>query len=199
VSDQNKEEESYFKQRELERHEALRRERELKALRQEEREGIVQILSTTEDIANEALELGFDAETARVLPLVPMIEVAWADGTVSTAEESTVLDLAVQRGIERSTASYEFLQRLMAEQPSDLFFERVNRVIVAMVASDPDSWMTKTLPELALEVAEASGGFFGLGDKVASEERELIEKLAEQLDVAQKNPDLAVFEPTSDD
>ncbi|MEM1348114.1 MAG: hypothetical protein AAGI01_06145 [Myxococcota bacterium] len=198
MSDQNKEEESYFKQRELERHEALRRERELKALRQEEREGIVQTLSTTEDIANEALELGFDAQTARVLPLVPMIEVAWADGTVSTDEESTVLDLAIRRGIERGTASYEFLQRLMTERPSSLFFERVNRVIMAMVASDPESWMTETLPELAIKVAEASGGFFGLGDKVAAEERELIEKLAEQLNVAQKNPDLAVFKPADE-
>ena len=70
---ENKEEDKYFKQRELERREAARRERELAALRQTEREGIAEVLNTTEEIAEEALELGFSQETARVLPLIPLI------------------------------------------------------------------------------------------------------------------------------
>ena len=57
----------------MERHEKLRRARELEALYRTEREGIATRLHTTQEVAEEALELGFSRETARVLPLVPLI------------------------------------------------------------------------------------------------------------------------------
>ena len=91
---ENKEEDKYFKQRQLERREQARRERELTALRETEREGIAEVLNTSEEIAEEALELGFSQETSRVLPLIPLIQVAWVDGSVSSAEERAILDLA---------------------------------------------------------------------------------------------------------
>lgn len=185
---QNKEEDKYFKQRELERREKARRERELEALTKTEREGIASSLNTNEEVAAEALALGFSSETARVLPLMPMIHVAWADGSVSSAEERAILDLAIERGIERSTPSYEFLTRILVEQPSDLFFERTNRVLASMVQADPSSWIKKSLPQLCLEVAEASGGFFGLGNTVSKEEKALIDELSTLLGADDKTP-----------
>ncbi|MEC9398934.1 MAG: hypothetical protein VYE40_17675 [Myxococcota bacterium] len=191
---ENKEEDKYFKQRELERREAARRERELAALRQTEREGIAEVLNTTEEIAEEALELGFSQETARVLPLIPLIQVAWVDGSVSTAEERAILDLAVARGLEKGTPSFDFLTRLLAERPADLFFERTNRVIAELVQADPDSWVKKTVPELCKEVADASGGFFGLGNRISKEEQDLIDEIAELLDASSATvKDLGVF------
>ncbi len=191
---ENKDEDKYFKQRELERREAARRERELAALRQTEREGIAEVLNTTEEIAEEALELGFSQETARVLPLIPLIQVAWVDGSVSTAEERAILDLAVARGLEKGTPSFDFLTRLLAERPADLFFERTNRVIAELVQADPDSWVKKTVPELCKEVADASGGFFGLGNRISKEEQDLIDEIAELLDASSATvKDLGVF------
>ena len=192
----NKEEEKYFQQREMERREQLRREKELAALQQEERQNIASNLNTSDEIAAEALALGFDAETARVLPLMPLIQVAWADGSVSGAEERSVTELAESRGIEEGSAAHQFLKRLLLERPSDLFFERVNRVLMHMVAADPDSWVKKSIPELCREVAEASGGFLGVfGSKISEEEQTLIDDLASQFDVsAASGKDLNVFQ-----
>ena len=179
----NKEEEKYFQQREMERREQLRREKELAALQQEERQNIASNLNTSDEIAAEALALGFDAETARVLPLMPLIQVAWADGSVSGAEERSVTELAERRGIEEGSAAHQFLKRLLLERPSDLFFERVNRVLMHMVAADPDSWVKKSIPELCREVAEASGGFLGVfGSKISEEEQTLIDKLRKRME-----------------
>lgn len=191
----NKEEEKYFQQREMERREQLRREKELVALQQEERQNIASNLNTSDEIAAEALALGFDAETARVLPLMPLIQVAWADGSVSGAEERSVTELAESRGIEEGSAAHQFLKRLLLECPSDLFFERVNRVLMNMVASDPDSWVKKSIPELCREVAEASGGFLGVfGSKISEEEQNLIDDLVAQFDVSSASgKDLNVF------
>lgn len=194
MSKSEKEEDKYFKQLAQERRETQRRERELEALRRTEREGIASSLNTSDEIANEALELGFSADTARILPLVPLIQVAWADGSVSTAEERSVLELAAARGIDEGSPSHEFLQRLLHEQPSALFFERTNRVIASMVSADPDSWMKKSLPDLCKEVAEASGGFFGLGNKISREEQALIDELADTLSATSATGDkLSVF------
>lgn len=192
----NKEEEKYFQQREMERREQLRREKELAALQQEERQNIAANLNTSDEIAAEALALGFDAETARVLPLMPLIQVAWADGSVSSAEERSVTELAESRGIEEGSAAHQFLKRLLLERPSDLFFERVNRVLMHMVAADPDSWVKKSIPDLCREVAEASGGFLGVfGSKISEEEQNLIDDLAAQFDVsAASGKDLNVFQ-----
>lgn len=180
----NKEEDKYFQKLEQDRRDSQRRERELEVLRRTEREGIVASLDTTEAIGQEALELGFSAETARVMPLMPLIEVAWADGSVSVAEEKSVLELAEARGIGKGTPSHDFLGRLLLEQPSSLFFERVNRVLAHMIQADPDSWVKKTVPELCLEVANASGGFFGFGNRIADEEQELIDELTSRFSAA---------------
>lgn len=183
----SKEEDKYFQEVERERRERLRRERELEAIRLVERDGIARMLHTSEDIAAEALELGFDAETARVLPLIPLIQVAWADGSVTINEQRTILEAAVEHGINEDSAAYHFLGRLCNEQPSELFFERVNRVIMHIVKGDPQSWITMSLPELCREVAEASGGFLGLfGEKISPNEMALINELADRLDVATK-------------
>lgn len=186
----SKEEDKYFQQLEKERSEQLRRERELEALQRTERAGIAESLQTSEEIAAEALELGFSAETSRVLPLMPLIQVAWADGSVSVAEEKSVLELAEARGIKRGTASHELLTRLLVERPAPLFFERVNRVIAHLIQSEPSSWIGKTIPELCREVADASGGFFGLGNRINDEEQALLDELTQRFGAAATQGDV---------
>jgi len=189
----NKEEENYFMQQELERHEQLRRQKALEALRSTEREGIKASLNTSEEIAEEALSLGFSAQTARVLPLLPLIQVAWADGSVSLAEERVVLELATARGIEKDSSAYEFLENILNDRPSDLFFERTNRVIAKILDQDSTSWSKMSVLELAKEVADASGGFFGLTKRIGKQERELLDDLASKLDVNSSADSLSVF------
>jgi hypothetical protein len=173
------EEDKYFEQKQAEWREDVRREKRLQAIREEEREAIAENLDTSEKIAEEALELGFDQETALLLPLVPMIQVAWADGSVSIAERHRLEELMEQFGVEPGSEAANFLDLMLEERPSETFFKRVNRVVAHLLEENPDEWSSKSIVEHAREVAEASGGFFGLGDPVSSGEHELLGQFAE--------------------
>jgi tellurite resistance protein len=120
---------------------------------------------------------------ARVLPLVPMIEMAWADGTVTSGENQRVLEIADQLGLEPGEPAHNFLKMMLFDRPSDLFFERVNRVIAHLIEDNPEEWEGKSVVEFSKEVAEASGGFFGLFDSISEEERRLLEEFAELFSV----------------
>jgi tellurite resistance protein len=177
------EEEKYIKRMEAQKLEEQRRERQLEALKLKEREKVREQLKTSEEVAEEALELGFDSTTARVLPLVPMIEMAWADGTVTSGENQRVLEIADQLGLEPGEPAHNFLKMMLFDRPSDLFFERVNRVIAHLIEDNPEEWEGKSVVEFSKEVAEASGGFFGLFDSISEEERRLLEEFAELFSV----------------
>lgn len=181
------EEDKYFERKQQEWRKDVRRQKRLEAIRQREQEGIVEALETSEEVAKEALELGFDQDTARVLPLVPLIEMAWADGEVSSAEDRTVRELAKRFGLEPDSEAFEFLTLMLREQPSKTFFERVNRVVSRLVEENPDNWDRDSLVELVEQVAEASGGFFGMTSPINSDERELLEEFAELFDVEEKS------------
>ncbi len=188
------EEEKYFEAKEAEWRDDVRREKRLEAIQRKEKEGIADALHTSEEVAEEALELGFDRDTARVLPLVPLIQMAWADDNVSSAESRTVRELAKRFGLEPESEAFEFLRLMLSERPSELFFERVNRVVRHLISEDSDSWSRDSLVELVEEVAKASGGFFGLTSPINAEERELLQEFAEEFAVDQKTA-----EPLFDD
>jgi hypothetical protein len=180
------EEEKYFEAKESEWRDEVRREKRLEAIRRKEREGIAEALHTSDDIAEEALELGFDQDTARVLPLVPLIQMAWADDNVSSAESRTVRELAKRFGLEPESEAFEFLRLMLSERPSDLFFERVNRVVRHLITDNTQNWDRDSLVDLVEEVARASGGFFGLADPINDDERALLQEFAEEFSVEEK-------------
>jgi hypothetical protein len=181
------EEEKYFEAKESEWRDEVRREKRLEAIRRQEREGIADALHTTDDVAEEALELGFDQDTARVLPLVPLIQMAWADDSVSSAESRTVRELAKRFGLEPESEAFEFLRLMLSERPSDLFFERVNRVVRHLITENTQNWDQDSLVELVEEVARASGGFFGLTDPINDDEQALLREFAEEFSVEEKD------------
>jgi tellurite resistance protein len=179
----SEEEEKYFEAKQAEWRSDIRRDKRLEAIQQEELEGVAEELNTSEDVAEEALNLGFDQETARVLPLVPLVEMAWADGTVSRAERNRVRELATNFGIDPDSEAFDFLELMLTEEPSDVFFDRVNRVVVHLTDADPGTWDYETLVDLLESVAEASGGFFGLTNPINSDERAVLRDIAEYFEV----------------
>ena len=182
----SEEEDKYFKERDREKIADARREQQLAAIRQKEREGVQDVLQSSDEVAAEALALGFDSETARVLPLVPVIQMAWIDGSVTSAENDKVLELARQFGIDVDSPSHNFLTLLLGEQPSDIFFKRVDRVIAHLVEEEPDYWQDKSVVELSKDVAEASGGFFNLTSPINDAERRLLSRFAELFSVQER-------------
>lgn len=172
------EEDSFIRQKEKDDLHNKRRQQQLEALRTQEREGIAEVLDTTEELADEALALGFDESTAAILPMVPLIEVAWADGKVTDREASKVLEIAEKRGIQGKEA-LGFLELLLEKKPSSVFFERTNRVLARILNESPEDLAKRDVIEQARAVADASGGFLGLGNRISDVEKKALDELAD--------------------
>lgn len=174
-------EEDYFRQQDAEK---LERARE--AAR---REGLKQLLAekvgaTDPEVLELLLEMGLDKETVRVVPLLPLVQVAWADGEISSKEAALVHEAARARQIPGTGPAHELLEGLLRTRPSDAYFEKALVVLRDVLASLPEEERRKGMESFAAAVqaiAVASGGFFGLG-KVSPGEREAIQKVAAELE-----------------
>ena len=83
LSSRRTHEDDYFwkKDREL-----IEKARERAKIEQQLRELGEQVGITDPEVSRELAELGFTPETVKLLPLMPVLEVAWAEGGVTDAE-----------------------------------------------------------------------------------------------------------------
>jgi hypothetical protein len=131
-------------------------------------------------LADELLALGFTGETVALLPIVPIVQVAWAEGGVSAAERDLIVKFARGRGIAAGSAADTQLSAWMSARPSEEVFTRAGRLIRAMLDSGGAGLNADDLVAYCESIASASGGVFGIG-KISGEERALLAKLASDL------------------
>lgn len=177
-------ESEYFQRRERELIEKMRaRARELA-----EEHHLQRATGITDDEVLKALhDLGYTQETVILAHLVPLLQVAWIDGSVSSAERAGILEAARLRGVEENTPAYRQLVGWLDKKPLDGFFEDTLRLIGNLLAAMPEDARVKaktTLLAFANAIAEASGGILGLGSKVSAEERAVLDRLAAEMEKA---------------
>jgi len=173
-------EDSYFRQRE----EKLLAELRKRVERERARKGLSEELNVSDERVLAALEeLGFTREVLVLLHIVPLVQVAWSDGTISPAERKKIVEVAAARGIVPGTAAYERLERLLAQRPPEEGFEACLRVIRAMFATLPDAQrkaIETDLPAFAAAVARASGGVLGVG-AVGAAEKAVLDRISREI------------------
>lgn len=131
---------------------------------------------------------GITADTASAIFAAPLVQVAWAEGSVSKLEEQTVLRLAAERGIEDSSPACAQLREWLAERPADFLFETATEVIKAGFAVLPLKEREERIQRLVdacHKVAEASGSglatLLGLGDGVSRQEASMLDTINNKL------------------
>jgi tellurite resistance protein len=176
----SEEEERYFARQEAQRREDKRRELERAAKEAAERRAVGDALHTSDEALMERIRaLGFDGDTARAFDVMPLVHVAWADGKVSEAERRTVFQLLEQRGIGPESEAWLLVGALLETRPSEAFLEETLHLLQAVAAKDGSE--ARSIVDLCVAVASASGGFFGFGAKVSDDERAVIEHIASVL------------------
>jgi hypothetical protein len=133
------------------------------------------------------LDLGFTPDTVSLLPLVPVVQMAWAEGGVTKPEYDLVMKLAVARGIAEGSPAHQQLGNWLGTRPPTAVFTGASRLIRAMLASGAEPVSSFTADELVAyceEIAGASGGVLGLG-RVSAEERALLRSIAAELKTRQ--------------
>jgi ADP-ribose pyrophosphatase YjhB (NUDIX family) len=170
-------EEEHFRKKDRELIEKLRRaDAEAKARRALEQETGLHDPAMLEELSH----LGFTPETIALLPLVPVLQVAWAEDGVSAAERALITSLARARGIAEGSASDRQLREWLEYRPSDDTFHKATRLIAAIVDSPEGGAFHVTADELigyCDKIAHASGGIFGIG-RVSPHERAALAEIA---------------------
>jgi hypothetical protein len=185
-------ENEYIRRKERELMEKLRRHSESQS---KGRELAASVGIDNPEILHDLAELGYTRETIMLLYLVPLVHVAWSDGSVSGRERSLILETAASRGVEQGTLAYQTLTDWLDVRPTEKFFLKTLHLIGLLLQELPqkDQRITATdLVSYSTRVAEAHGGLLsaiGLGSKISGEERRLLERIATELEV--NHPDSA--------
>jgi Tfp pilus assembly protein FimV len=177
-------EEDYFRKKNRELIEKMSRDARDERLR---REMAAQVGASDPEMLQELQKLGFTPETVSLLPLVPLVQVAWADGDVADAERSAIFKLARTRGITESSAAHHQLSAWLADRPAAEVFASATRLIRGILDAPGGDHSTLSGDELVAHcesIAAAAGGLFGL-HKISAEERALITSLAHDLKARQ--------------
>jgi hypothetical protein len=131
-------------------------------------------------VLDHLVKLGLDAETVIALGLVPLIDVAWADGKMAEKERLAVLSAAREKGIDdASPAGLLLASWLSAPPPPKLRNAWIDYVRALCQKLEPHE-RTELRDDLlgrARAVAEAAGGVLGLGSKISSQEQQELARL----------------------
>jgi hypothetical protein len=135
-----------------------------------------------QDVLQELSTLGYTPETVTLLHLVPLLQVAWAEGGVSDREQTLIVEAARMRGIESGSAADIQLATWLAERPSTEFFEQtlnvIGRILRARPLEERDTRQHDLL-SYCRAIASASGGVLGFG-KVSPEEERALARIAQE-------------------
>lgn len=177
-------EEKYFRQKEQEFIERI----DLLTALEGERQDMAQVIGVAdEEILREIQESGFTCETVKLLYLVPIVQIAWAEGKVTNRERKLIFEAARAQGIEENRLAYQKLSEWLMERPSEEFFDKslhLIRMILQILPREKQQDSKVNLFSHCTEVAEASGGaagFLGGGYKICDEERTVIKRVATEL------------------
>jgi hypothetical protein len=173
-------EDDYFRKQDQELIEKMR-----KAAAEEEARRALGAESGVQDpeMLREIAELGFTADTVILLPLVPILQVAWAANGISPAERTLIIEVARSRGIHEGSPADRQLADWLAHRPSADVFARAGRLIAAMLAARSGAAHDLSADDLVKyceHIAAASGGILGLG-RVSARERAAIEEIHKAL------------------
>ena len=176
TSDVRAREEEYFRRKDRE---LIERMRQAAAANQARHELETRTGIHDPGMLQELDALGFTPETVSLLPLVPVVQVAWAEGGITAEERQLILQFARQRGVEPGSAADEKLAAWLENRPSEDVFARATRLIRAMLddpGSDRKDLRIDDLIHHCEEIAAASGGVLGFR-KISGEERALLTQI----------------------
>ena len=173
-------EEEYFHRKEREIIEKMR----VRAAADEQRRRLGQETGVAnDDVLRDLQDLGYTPETVMLLHLVPLIQIAWAEGGVTQQERGLIVKAARSRGITAGSPADQQLDLWLAQRPSGELFEKTLRAIRTILQAQPDDVRAaseKDLLSLASAIATASGGIVGFR-AVSDEERQILAHISEEL------------------
>jgi hypothetical protein len=125
------------------------------------------------------VQLNIRPETLAALSLVPLVEVAWADGTMPAKTREAVMNAAEAVGIQVEDDAHQLLAAWLRQKPDDALLEAWGHYVQALCKQLDDAAaerLKRDLLDRARAVAAATGGFLGIG-RINAAEKAVLDKL----------------------
>jgi len=142
------------------------------------------------DILATLKKLGIEQEDHKVLALLPLVHIAWADGKLQRAEADLIVRTANEMKWLSTKGGEDVLERWLTAPPFDeeveLGMELLKHLASSSGSEIPDQYDADDLHHLLLmceDVGRAAGRLFGLRDGRSAAELKALEQVATALDV----------------
>ena len=169
-------EDAFFAKKNVELLEQVRKDLNAKENRSELKEatGIDE-----DDMLDRILAVGVNTESLAALTIAPMVLVAWANGTVAAKERDAVMTGAAKSGITSDSVAGKLLQGWLDEQPGDdlaTAWKDYTKAICEKLQAGDQAKLKDQVLGRSKKVAEAAGGFLGLGS-ISAKEAQVLDSL----------------------
>jgi hypothetical protein len=148
---------------------------------QESKSALAEVSGITNDaLLAKLVELQIRPETVAALAMIPLVEVAWADGSVSKEEEAAIFKAAEASGV-KGDVERELLRGWLSRKPQTALLDAWSHYIADLCSKLSTAEKASLKSDLighARAVAEASGGILGIG-AVSKEEKAMLKTLEE--------------------
>lgn len=129
-------------------------------------------------------KLKLSRESLAALSVVPLVEVAWADGSIAEDERAAVLKAALESGLPKDGPGYRQLQVWLETRPNPELLGAWKDYIAALSKhlSDADHKSVRdNLLARTKQVAQAAGGYLGFAS-ISPSEQKVLDQLATAFD-----------------
>lgn len=134
---------------------------------------------TDEQVLKHLVDLGINPDLLATLALVPLVEVAWADGEVQEAERKAILEGAANAGMVRGSVDYVLLEQWLKQRPPEALLDAWIHYVRALrkALTPEESWKIKQqFMNRARTVAEAAGGLLGMF-AISKDEQSMLDRM----------------------
>ena len=139
-----------------------------------------------EETLDRLVELNLDGELMAAFNLLPLVEVAWADGKADDREIRAALSAAEQRGIGRGSKAYELLETRLREGPTrdgrKIWFYYADALRKTLSSSQLEQFRKDLIAD-CWRVAQTSGGLLDVAFTVTANEKRVIDAVERALTV----------------
>jgi hypothetical protein len=169
-------EDSFFA-RENER--ILQQLRAVKAREEKKKEFREYLNIDSEEIIEALVDLEVEPETLIAFSLVPLVEVAWADGEIQAKERDAIIKAAVERGVEEGSPTCTLLRNWLQTKPDPKLltvWKGYIEVLKDSLGERSRAHLKSGTMGRARAIAEAAGGFLGVAS-ISAAEKKMLEEL----------------------
>jgi hypothetical protein len=138
----------------------------------------------SDEVLDRLIQVNVKGEMLTAFKLLPLVEIAWADGSFDPREGDAVISAAVKYGIAPDSAALERIKEWLHRGPNPearkawyMFAAELRKTLTPAELKT----FREDLLKMARQVAETSGGILGTFFTVSRGEHQVLKKITESL------------------